>query len=616
MIPDVPKDEHQEKLGNENEEEAEEEWEWETDSDVSRGDNGERTTRPKDNENGQQQQVEMSNDNGTDQKDDGDEELQAEEEEDEEEYSYYEESEYEYEEVTEEEEENEERDGEELEYEAENAQREPPLSASPGAKVCRNNEGRPGEKEEDEEEKAENAVLNASGGDIDATSSKEQVGNGGRKRSSEENGPRKGSISEHLPLEGNVSNLDDMLTRLQKIREERKQILRDMSLLKAAFNEGEEGPSSSSSGATESSENANRGREGGEEDLSPSFTASEGPFVTGNEMLGSTTSRQSSREAGTTESPSINDNEDLEMLALRKRRQIRSQLSNEPATTADGAVSAFSCFICQVPFRRLNMGSIMHMGLEDGDPICPEALGLDEASHQRIRSIAQTSNLDIQTKYSLLQSVKLSRLSDPGEDQTDSVLGAKDILVRAESFLDEIEMKRERDKEVQEAIKAGKGHEYGLEIICDNQVGEDDDNPNEDDLWTPSDSPTTNSSADVHMSSPVGSSPKGRELTLQMPTSLLEDIKSGVELSPTITDDRSEPELSGKVIHMNLSPLVCSPDYRTLMRDISHTRRNSLKHVNTVDRSAPYIPHDIEVFCVGDLPPKRLVETTKGDVER
>ena len=41
------------------------------------------------------------------------------------------------------------------------------------------------------------------------------------------------------PVIGGAPNLDDMLGRVRKLREERKQILKDMAMLKDAFNDSE-----------------------------------------------------------------------------------------------------------------------------------------------------------------------------------------------------------------------------------------------------------------------------------------------------------------------------------------------------------------------------------------
>lgn len=49
----------------------------------------------------------------------------------------------------------------------------------------------------------------------------------------------------------------------------------------------------------------------------------------------------------------------------------------------------------------------MHMGLEDGEPICPEALNLTEKSKEKIKKIALTKHLALKDKYEFLETVDL-----------------------------------------------------------------------------------------------------------------------------------------------------------------------------------------------------------------
>lgn len=75
-------------------------------------------------------------------------------------------------------------------------------------------------------------------------------------------------------------------------------------------------------------------------------------------------------------------------------------------------------------------------------------------------------------------------------------------------------------------------------------------------------------------------------------------------VDPESCSDRSAPQTAGKVLRFDLAPQVALTSYRDLLRQISNEeKRKKLKKTKTYDRSAPFIPQDIEIFCVGD-PPK------------
>ena len=81
---------------------------------------------------------------------------------------------------------------------------------------------------------------------------------------------------------------------------------------------------------------------------------------------------------------------------------------------------------------------------------------------------------------------------------------------------------------------------------------------------------------------------------------VLKSIKDGVpKLKHTETNDNSEIKL-GQVIHKHIAPIVFTKDIRSLVKDIAHDdHRQKLKKVKTNDKSAPFIPDDVEIYFYG-----------------
>ena len=84
-------------------------------------------------------------------------------------------------------------------------------------------------------------------------------------------------------------------------------------------------------------------------------------------------------------------------------------------------------------------------------------------------------------------------------------------------------------------------------------------------------------------------------------TDVLKSIKEGARphLKPTETADSSEIKV-GQVIHKHIAPRVFTRDIRNLVKDISKDdHKQRLKKVKTNDKSAPYIPADVEIYFYG-----------------
>ena len=129
------------------------------------------------------------------------------------------------------------------------------------------------------------------------------------------------------------------------------------------------------------------------------------------------------------------------------------------SSEADGS-DAIYCFICDEELGgKLTKGAIMHMGLEDGEPICPEALNLTEKSKQKIKNIALTKHLDLKDKYEFLETVDLDLITS-GDDLT-----SEDVLQKVEHFLDDIEAQKKKDEEQFDLLRAGAIDEIYAEFM-------------------------------------------------------------------------------------------------------------------------------------------------------
>ena len=99
------------------------------------------------------------------------------------------------------------------------------------------------------------------------------------------------------------------------------------------------------------------------------------------------------------------------------------------------------------------------MGLEDGEPICPEALNLTEKSKQKIKNIALTTHLELKDKYEFLETIDLELMTS--EDD----LTSEDVMQKVENFLDDIEAQKKKDEEQFELLRAGAIDDIFAEFI-------------------------------------------------------------------------------------------------------------------------------------------------------
>ncbi len=346
--------------------------------------------------------------------------------------------------------------------------------------------------------------------------------------------------------------LEDMLTRIKRLREERKRILDDMKAMKAAFKDEEEEE---------------------EEDHRGPVDEESG----GNEAL-----------------PSIKP-----IAPIRVKTAATVDGDSSPSSPSAEAAAGVRCFICGFDFGpRLNKGATMHMGLQDGDPICPRALYLTEASRGKIRGVAASETMTAQEKYDLLH---LSPLAESGVEGS-----GREWAESADSFLEDMEARRAKDKEEQEAVRTGA---LQVQATTTAALPEEEHSEAVDDSEAVGDSEADSDAELAHAHEEDETSSPSNEMS-ELRSRLLEELSSPSPLDrlsrPPVFDDRSESATRGKVLRTDLAPTVGVSAFRTLLRQISDENgervRRRLRRVATSDRSAPYLPPDMEVFCVGDLP--------------
>ena len=368
-------------------------------------------------------------------------------------------------------------------------------------------------------------------------------------------------------------SLDDMLGRVKKLREERQQILKDMARLKDAFGEEED---------TNGQQNGMSSNDQPETTRRSSFDSGIGP------------SKSVTTEGSVTSSETTT-------IQTRKISHQSSEDSN-----------VIYCFICDEELgNKLTKGNVMHMGLEDGEPICPEAFNLTEKSKEKIKNIALTKHLDLRAKYEFLETLDLDLLA--GDDYE---LTSEDVLQKVESFLDNVEEQKKKDQEQFDLLRTGAINEifaeefFAASSLATSDYTEDFNafQDDQDELTDQATSPMseTETKDEPHESIPPAPPappppppplPKPDEHLKEARSELLNSIKSGIrpKLKSAITDDKSQVSEAGKVLHKHLAPRVFTREVRDLMHEIQNPKIK-LKKTKTIDRSQPYIPQDIEIF--------------------
>jgi len=168
-------------------------------------------------------------------------------------------------------------------------------------------------------------------------------------------------------------------------------------------------------------------------------------------------------------------------------------------------------------------------------------------------------------------------------------LTSQEIIDKVESFLDHIEMQKERDREEFEAIRAGVIDEILAAEFAENTIDEDGDQDVQTNAFTIQDNSPFTSNTEKELGQVV-------EVN-QARSDLLHAIQNGKRLKRTMTNDKSEPENVGKVLHKHIAPRAFTRGHRQLMQSIDgKVGQIKLNKVKINDRSAPYIPKDIEIY--------------------
>ena len=261
----------------------------------------------------------------------------------------------------------------------------------------------------------------------------------------------------------------------------------------------------------------------------------------------------------------------------------------------------------------------------------------------KIRSIVKLGNFNTRAKYDMLETLELEMYADE-ENESNS----KDVLSRVENFLEDVEMQKEKDREEFDAIRSGAideifAAEYGEfyensthlssidpsssasqaddNNIYTNNAFDDGDciteayNGISDDEEIPSPPPLPETAfGDKPPSSRLPSNIKDLDAELKaVRNDLMVSIQKGKKLKRTFNrSDSSEPVGAGKVLHRHIAPRVFTNEVRDLMHDIARhggihqddnkedgrkdKKKKRLKKVSTRDKSAPYIPKDMEIY--------------------
>ena len=422
-------------------------------------------------------------------------------------------------------------------------------------------------------------------------------------------------------------NLDDMLGRVKKLREERSQILNELAMIKDAMDEEDSKP--------ESNNNNNKGDHSPDDGVaSPpdTETASQAPAVPASSKV---RSRVMSIDSGVG-SKVTTDEGGSDHAGPRTKKKV-SAFHKSGGQESD----SIYCFICGDDLGRLTKAAAMHMGLEDGEPTCPEAFNLTEKSRQKIANIAMAKHMDLKSKHELLDTLDLDLFA--GEEYE---VSAQDVLNRVESFLDDIEEQKKKDVEQFDQLRAGAIDEIfaaefgGADLMSSsiltssytNTTDDLDEDKTENDALSvggdlephgeafdnvviPHDEDEDDTAAPTPVPPPGPPPPAPPPPPPAPPASTTKDKEQ--HLSNKNTEARSDliqsildhAKLKAKTVNGNssddepivqdkhLAPRVKAKEVRDLMSEIRHApKKRKLRKTKTVDKSRPYIPKDMEIY--------------------
>jgi len=451
-----------------------------------------------------------------------------------------------------------------------------------------------------------------------------------RQQSNPEGRTRPSSFAEQY---GDDSNLDDMLARIKTLRAERKQILQDMNAIKNAFAEDPSGRTG------EPEEVADDGIETGSTGESTPSHEMHSPFKVDSNGKNSPSicpssalSRQARRSIdsgiGSKSLCSVQDGSPTaELEAINEKSATSSSFSSDGhgkkkkiSRENESTEGEVYCFICGENLGKLTKGAVMHMGLEDGDPVCADALYLTDESKEKIKNIASTRLFSYEAKYELLETIDLETWD------IDYDIPSGDVMDKVDAFLQDVELQKARDEEKFEAMRNGAIDEIFMEEFRE-MLSQKHSNKEECQTSFEDKSAVEMCESDTYAVNPNSAPPppppprkcngapppppppeneegtrniSGIPQKPQALTNVLKSIKDGVpKLKHAETNEHSEIKL-GQVIHKHIAPIVFTKDIRSLVKDIAHDdHKQKLKKVKTNDKSAPFIPDDVEIYFYG-----------------
>lgn len=417
---------------------------------------------------------------------------------------------------------------------------------------------------------------------------------------------------------GDESKMDDMLARIKTLREERKQILQDMNAIKTAFNGGGGGAPSSSGAADDD------GIETGES--SPCTPGECPPALLGRNARRSIDSGIGTKSLTSSGSPT----EELDAIsekgiAAGAANPGKKKISKEEKEHSEGV---FHCFICGENLGKMTKGTVMHMGLEDGEPVCPDALYLTDESKEKILTIASTRMFTYEAKFELLDTMEL----ETWDLEYDIPTG--DLMDKVDAFLQDVEVQKQRDAEKFEAMRSGAIDEIFMEEFKE-LLSEKCSAPSRHTERTDVTDPAAHKNNECDRGSepalaaaaggarnhgsehpparppppapapPPPPPPSTASIPEKPSTPAFNNVLKSIreadlkQLKHTEVSNNSEIEV-GQVIHKHIAPRVFTRDIRSLVKDITKDdHKKKLKKVKTNDKSAPFIPDDVEIYFYG-----------------
>ena len=398
----------------------------------------------------------------------------------------------------------------------------------------------------------------------------------------------------------NDTNLDDMLSRIKNLREERKQILLDMTAIKNAF-----GTNTEVQEAHIMDDGICSGNNTPNSELFNSFsndceTSGKNSPVIHPSLLSRSGRRSIDSGIGSKSLCSVQDGSptaELETLAVKAAKssffgndgQAARKISKEKVAE-DGEMF---CFICGDKMgAKLSKGAIMHMGLEDGDPVCPDALYLTDESKEKISQIATTKTFNFEAKYELLGTLDLETWD------IDCDIPSGDVMQKVDAFLVDVESQKQRDKERFDAMRNGAiddiFNEEFAELISNRHSGDtpcvtncDDDmdiHDSKSDKKDASENKFADDSPPPSFASKMAPPPpppppltaSSKHPVKHIPASVFDAIKQGnPHLKHAETIDKSDIPV-GQVIHKHLAPIAFTRDIRAMVKDIAKVSINFL----------------------------------------